>query len=101
MDCADRRTRAVRDMVDADLSREIKPGTFSLIIGVMLFIAPYGLLPPPVGWITGGLLSGVFIAFAGWRAVRLLKAAAVRGDRDYDRNTKALLAKDYQNSESA
>lgn len=45
-------------------------------------------------------LAAVWFAFVTWRGIRLLRAMAVYGDRQFDRKDKYSLAPEYRRSES-
>ena len=101
--------RLLRRFVDWDLTRPGMPrnGSLSAAVGLLLlafatavthgeseavsFISLLPALPLPLAW------SG----FVVWRQLRLLRAAALKGERSYDRGGKAMLSADYADSESA
>lgn len=91
----------LRRFVDWDLSRPsgAKAGTLSLLIGFAP-VVPGVALRASAPLACGALVSLAWFGFVGWRASRLLRAAAVKGDRQFDRKTKFTLPPEYAASES-
>jgi len=63
-----------------------------------------------IAWVLGGgrisfaIASGMaigWITFVAWRGIRMLKASAIQGDRNYDRAGKFKLASEYHETMSA
>jgi hypothetical protein len=91
-----------RRLVDRDLgSNNPQLGSPTVAVGAMLAVPPLLLFPQPWSYLGATMLTGGWFAFAGWRAWRLLRAASLRGDRNYDREVRPLLSKEYRDSESA
>lgn len=96
--------RRVRQLVDSDLRRQQTlggSGSLVLIIGCLLAVPPLVVLPEPWGKIGAAAAAILWFGFVGWRALRLLKAEGIRGDRAYDRTLRPMLSKEYQSTESA
>lgn len=93
-----------RKIIDGDWSTGPgqRPGTLTLL-GFFLFVGgPVALAGrAATGWVIGAMLGLAWLGFAGWRAIRMMKAGSKRGDRHYDRVIRPLLSSDYRHSESA
>lgn len=98
----------LRRFVDWDLgSSAVGAGKASLLVAMLLWVpaliaqtwanATVAKLLLPLTL----LLNAAWFAFVIWRGLRLLKASALKGDRDYDRRGKYHLASEYRASESA
>ncbi|UUR08768.1 hypothetical protein [Sphingomonas glaciei] len=89
-------------MVDYELSsRAPIYGSLIVAVGALFALPPQVILREPWSLIGAALLSGSWFAFAGWRAWRLLRATALKGDQSYDRDVRPMLSKEYRDSESA
>ena len=95
--------------VDWDLSKgpRVSAGNVSLAIGLLLglpFIAfrssAAGRLEPLILGVTLAV-AVAWSALVAWRAWRLIRASAAKGDRQYDREGKLTLSAEYQDSQSA
>lgn len=88
-----------RRLVDYDLANNRRP--FSLL-GVLPGVAILAIAGGSwLGWLVGLGLAVVWLSFIGWRSWRLMKTAALRGDRAYDRIGKFALPSEYAATESA
>ena len=72
----------------------------------LLVVLPFvpALLTPIIGnwWFWPSVVFGLaFNAFAAWRGVRTMRASAISTDRQYDRDGKFKLSKEYHSTESA
>lgn len=95
--------------VDWDLSKTgyIRSGAWSLAAGllpillILLIREDLDQWVLYLGWAVGLIMTIGWFAFVGWRGWRLMKAFALKGDRDYDRDTRIRLSSEYRDSESA
>jgi hypothetical protein len=93
----------VRRWVDHDLANRYRPASlfvplFVALIGTAIALQVGGAASA-IGW-TIALPGAACLGFALWRALRLMRAAAIKGDRQYDRRTKFTLSPEYHSSES-
>ena len=89
-----------RKWVDAQWNA---PGSRHRKLLVVLPFVP-ALLTPIIGnwWFWPSVVFGLaFNAFAAWRGVRTMRASAISTDRQYDRDGKFKLSKEYHSTESA
>lgn len=95
--------------VDWDLSKTggIRAGAWSLFIGALAACLPVPFVVRPyqdweVAALAGSVIAAVlWFGFVAWRGLRLLRATAGRGDREYDRQGKYDLPPEYKATESA
>lgn len=107
--CLMSRYLKLRRVVDRDLSRGglQRSGLWSFLIALWLAVWPVPLVQRPFGsadyaLITIGVITTTFwLLFVCWRASRLIRATALRGDRAYDRHDKYCLAREYHDTHSA
>lgn len=94
----------IRYGVDRDLATQRRPisifGPFFFVILAMLGAHLIGGVAEVVGWAVIVPLGAGWAAFVAWRTTRLLRAAAINGDRDFDQRGKFLLSPEYHRSES-
>lgn len=72
----------------------------------VLVVLPFvpALLTPVIGnwWFWPSIAFGLgFNAFAAWRGLRMMRASSIVSDRQYDRDWKFSLSKEYHSTESA
>ena len=80
----------------------------SPVLGLSLFAAIFlGFLSRNLertsSWIAWSLAMAVVLAwnaFVIWRAIRIIRALSIKGDRDYDHRVKFTLDLEHQRSES-
>lgn len=104
-----RRATTLRRFVDRDLSRGgiARSGSWWFVIALLLACAPVPFVErwfddrSPVALALALAPTLAWLGFVGWRAWRLCRAAAIRGDRAFDRSGRHLLSADYARSESA
>ena len=95
----------IRRWVDGDIaSSPQRPislfGPF--VFGALALAVAYREAPGAVPWVwvTVIPLVAAWMGFGLWRGSRLMQAAAIRGDRDFDRRIKFSLPSEYAFSES-
>ena len=95
----------VRKWIDHDIAHRYRQPSIqvsSLVTGILLMT-----LILADGWLFRLalapllLLSAIWTGFVFWRLSRILRAATIIGDREYDRKAKFMLPPEYANSESA
>jgi len=90
---------SVRRYVDRDQASRGRPATpfLGLLLLVVMGVADHFLEGAFVtaAWALAVGLALVWTAFAGWRAYRLFKAAALKQDRQFDQHGKFRLHPDY------
>lgn len=99
----------LRRMVDRDLSRSgpQRNGVWSFTIALLLAVWPLPFVEHPFGpaeyavMTVGVITTTSWLLFVCWRATRLFRAMALRGDREYDRHDKYCLSQDYRDTHSA
>ena len=100
--------RLLRRFVDWDLSRTsgVRAGAWSLFLTflpALALIEGARLLdvePNRAAIALTIVVTAAWAAFVAWRWWRLLKAYAIKGDREYDRRGKLRLPPEYRESES-
>lgn len=94
----------VRGWVDRDLASHMRPASlflpFVLIVPTLwMREGAYGSVFPTI-WPAVLVSSACWTVFVLWRALRLMRAVGLRGDRRFDRITKFTLDRDQQRAES-
>ena len=95
----------VRRWTDAELTREprgglgLAPMVLAIGIGLLFQAATTGPVRS-AAWAVCVAAATLWIGFISWRGIRLIKAASLLGDRDYDRHGRFLLPPEYAGSES-
>jgi hypothetical protein len=91
----------LRRIVDKDLANSVRPLTPSLSFLPFFLLQIVLQQRSWAGWSLAISAGGAWLMFVGWRAVRLLKAGALKGDRSYDQISKFALPPEYSSTESA
>ena len=94
--------------IDWDLGRTgyIRAGAWSLFIGLLIVSIPLAVFSFPYDGVAAWAIAVaiglclIWFGFVAWRALRLIRASAIKGDRSYDRQNKYKLAVDYHSTES-
>jgi hypothetical protein len=97
----------LRRLVDWDLNQHHRPGSLSLLLGML----PWLGIVPISRWLDRSLeqgliviatvLTAVWLLFVVWRGWRLLRASILKSDRAYDRKGRFMLPPEYKRTISA
>ena len=94
----------VRRWVDHDIAHRYKSPVLGLSFIAAIFLGFQSRnLERPSSWVAWALAMALVLAwnaFVIWRAVRIVRAFSVKGDRDYDQRVKFTLDPEHQRSES-
>ncbi|MBA3049246.1 MAG: hypothetical protein KKE42_00775 [Alphaproteobacteria bacterium] len=94
----------VRRWVDHDIAHRYKSPVLGLSFIAAIFLGFLSRnLERPSSWVAWALAMALVLtwnAFVIWRAVRIVRAFSVKGDRDYDQRVKFTLDPEHQRSES-
>jgi hypothetical protein len=94
----------IRRWVDNDLAAQRRPvsvfGPLILAIFALGGAHALGSAAVTVGWMVIAPLGLVWTTFLLWRAARLYRAVAIKGDRAFDQTGKYQLSPEYHRSES-
>ncbi|WP_305758401.1 hypothetical protein [Brevundimonas sp.] len=94
----------VRRWVDHDIAHRYKSPVLGLSFIAAMFVGFLSRnLERPSSWIAWSLAMAVVLAwnaFVLWRAIRIVRAVSIKGDRDYDQRVKFTLDIEHQRSES-
>lgn len=96
--------RVIRNWVDRDLG-SVSTNNLALVpflIIILIACSAISLMPSQSRLIVGigVVLAVAWAIFFLWRSIRMLKAASISSDRQYDRVGKYSLPPEYANSES-
>jgi len=94
----------VRRWVDHDIAHRYRSPVLGLSFIAAIFLGFLSRnLERPSSWVAWALAMALVLAwnaFVIWRAVRIVRAFSVKGDRDYDQRVKFTLDPEHQRSES-
>lgn len=94
----------VRRWIDHDITTRYRSPSLSLSMMATIFLA-FGFRAVDgrlslVIWLFVLTISGCWTGFVIWRAVRMMRAMSIKGDRQYDQRGKHHLPPEYARSES-
>jgi hypothetical protein len=94
----------VRRWVDHDIAHRYRSPVLGLSFIAAIFLGFLSRnLERPSSWVAWALAMALVLAwnaFVIWRAVRIVRAFSVKGDRDYDQRVRFTLDPEHQRSES-